>query len=117
MKNELDSLIEHSKPVKDSRIITRVYDEVDLNLLRNLSDIAKQKGGSCAVIFAAQSQDRASLIIALTDDLVQKGLSAHDLVKKVSVVMQGSGEGGRNLRRPEAKKNIFWDRPWKRPNA
>ncbi len=93
MKNELDSLIEHSKPVKDSRIITRVYDEVDLNLLRNLSDIAKQKGGSCAVIFAAQSQDRASLIIALTDDLVQKGLSAHDLVKKVSVVMQGSGGG------------------------
>ncbi len=91
LKNQIDSMIADSKPIKDTLIIMHTFEDVDINLLRSLSDITKQKVKSCAVIFASQSPERESLIIALTDDLVNGGLLAHDVIKKIAPLMNGSG--------------------------
>ncbi len=107
LKADLDSIIERSKDAKSVRVITHTFEAIDINMLRNLSDIAKQKAKSCAVVFASKSEDRGSLIVALTDDLVKAGISAQDIVKTIAPVMHGSGGGRAQFAQAGSKETAY----------
>ncbi|HRZ40718.1 MAG TPA: DHHA1 domain-containing protein [Candidatus Omnitrophota bacterium] len=107
LKTDLDSIIDRSKDAKNVRVITHTFEAVDINMLRNLSDIAKQKAKSCAVVFASKAEDRGSLIIALTDDLVKAGISAQDIVKTIAPVMHGSGGGRAQFAQAGSKETAY----------
>ena len=62
-----------------------------------MTDKFRQKFDSGVAVLGTVIDDKPALIAAVTDDLVQKGLKAGDLIKEVSAVVGGSGGGRPNL--------------------
>jgi alanyl-tRNA synthetase len=61
--------------------------------LKHGVDIIKQKCGSAAILLGMRTDDKATLLAAMTDDLVKRGLKAGDLVKAVAKLVSGGGGG------------------------
>lgn len=66
---------------------------VAVEQLKHAADIIKQKAGSAAMFFGARGGDRALLLAAVSDDLVQRGVRAGDWVKAVAPAVEGNGGG------------------------
>ncbi len=67
--------------------------EYPIDQLKHGADIAKQKSGSAAIVFACRSGEKCTLLVALSDDLVKRGLKAGDLVKTIAPLVGGGGGG------------------------
>jgi alanyl-tRNA synthetase len=55
--------------------------------------MVKKKYASAAVVFGFADGDKVTLIAAVTDDLVKKGLKAGDIVKQIAPIVGGGGGG------------------------
>ncbi len=74
--------------------IGTVLTDIDPSNLKNLVDQAKKRVGSGIVAIVAIKNERASVVIGVTDDLVDQ-YSAIDAVKNAVAVLGGKGGGGR----------------------
>ena len=72
----------------------RVLDGVPAKELKSMADEFKKKLGSGVVALVATADGKASIVVAVTDDLTSR-LSAVDLVKAASGAIGGQGGGGR----------------------
>ena len=65
-----------------------------IDSVRAQAERVRQKAGSAFVVFGwKEADDKVSLLVALTPDLVKKGLKAGDVVKTVAEVVGGKGGG------------------------
>ena len=64
--------------------------------LRNLADTLRQKLGSGVVVLGMESNGKATLLAAVTDDLTDR-VRAGDLVRELAAVVGGRGGGKPNL--------------------
>jgi alanyl-tRNA synthetase len=69
----------------------------DADLLRQLTDIFKQKVTSGIVAVGSVTNDRPMIVCAVTDDLVKRGANAGAIVREAAEIMGGSGGGRPNL--------------------
>lgn len=88
---DADSAIKEIKGVKFS---SRILDDVPAKDLKPLADDLKAKIGSGVVVVISTAEGKASLVVAVTDDLT-KTINAVDLVKVGAVALGGQGGGGR----------------------
>jgi alanyl-tRNA synthetase len=68
-----------------------------VDTLRQMADRFRQKYPSSVLVLGCVVDDKPSLIAAVSDDLVKRGLMAGDLVKEAAAVMGGSGGGRPNM--------------------
>jgi alanyl-tRNA synthetase len=74
--------------------------------LRNLADTLRQKLGSGVVVLGMESNGKATLLVAVTDDVVDR-VKAGDLVRELAAVVGGRGGGKATLAQaggPDASK-------------
>jgi alanyl-tRNA synthetase len=64
--------------------------------LRNLADTLRQKLGSGVVVLGMESGGKATLLVAVTDDLTDR-VRAGDVVRELAKVVGGRGGGKPNL--------------------
>jgi alanyl-tRNA synthetase len=77
------------------KLYARAVSGVEMKDLKSMADEAKQGLGSGVVAIIALAEDgKASVVVAVTDDLVASH-SAVDLVRIASAVLGGKGGGGR----------------------
>jgi alanyl-tRNA synthetase len=77
------------------KLYARAVSGVEMKDLKSMADEAKQGLGSGVVAIIALAEDgKASVVVAVTDDLVASR-SAVDLVRIASAVLGGKGGGGR----------------------
>lgn len=69
----------------------------DMNQLRQLADQWKQKELSDVLVLGMAQDDKANLLVAMSDDMVQKGLKAGDLIKAIAPKINGGGGGRPNM--------------------
>jgi len=93
--NRLDSLIAKGKSFGNTKVITEIIENLNIEGLRTLSDKIRLKEKSAVIILAAKSEDKSSFIIAVTEDLIKKNIKAGELAKELAKLLNGSG-GGRN---------------------
>jgi len=72
----------------------RRLEDVPARELKSMADEIKRQIGSGVVAIAAVAEGKASLVVAVTDDLTGR-FSAVDLVRTGSAVLGGKGGGGR----------------------
>ena len=72
----------------------RVLKDVPAKDLKGMADVMKKNLGSGVIALVAVADGKASLVVALTNDLSKK-LNAVDLVKVGAAVVGGKGGGGR----------------------
>ena len=63
--------------------------------MRTQADRLRQKAGSAIVVIFNKDEGKVPILVALTNDLVEKGLSAGEIIKPIAQAVGGSGGGKR----------------------
>ncbi|MGB4520833.1 MAG: alanine--tRNA ligase-related protein, partial [Candidatus Omnitrophota bacterium] len=96
-KASVDLLIQNALTIKDKKVITKIMDNLDMNLLRKTVDLIKEKTDNCVIGLGCNNQGRALLVMGVTEDLVQKGIDASILVRRIALEIGGSGGGRKDF--------------------
>lgn len=83
-----------SKEVAGVKFVAKVLEDCPAKDLKPMADDLKAKIGSGVIVLIGTSEGKASLVVAVTDDLTSR-ISAVDLVKVGAEVLGGKGGGGR----------------------
>ncbi len=82
--------------VEGVMVLARRAPEMSPGELRNLADTMRQKLGSGVVVLGMESDGKATLLAAVTDDITGR-IKAGDLVRELATVVGGRGGGKPNL--------------------
>jgi alanyl-tRNA synthetase len=77
----------------NAQMVINIVPKIEIEILRKLSDVAKQMIKSGVVIFGTSCDGRATMLVSVTDDLIKQGIKAGDIVKESAPIMEGSGGG------------------------
>ncbi len=94
---QTEQLAAEAKRVKGVAIVASEVQGADMQTLREMSDWLRNELGSAVVILATAVDDKPQIIVAVTDDLVKRGVHAGELVKGIARVVGGGGGGRPSL--------------------
>jgi alanyl-tRNA synthetase len=86
-------LLENCEKIGSTSVIVSIIDSAPVEEVRNAIDMIKKKAGSAAIVFGLADGDKVMLLAGVTDDLIQKGLKAGDIVKEIAPIVGGAGGG------------------------
>ena len=89
---EVIDLLSRVKEVKGIKLLSARVDGKDSKQMRDFVDQLKARIGSGIILLGSQGQNKVSLIVGVTPDLTKR-YSANELIKKVSVLIGGTGGG------------------------
>jgi alanyl-tRNA synthetase len=92
---ETDRLIATAEDVAGAKVVAQPAQAGDPKALLGLSDRVRQKLGESAVVLGMDSGGKLALVANVAPELVERGVSADDLVKAAAAVAGGGG-GGRD---------------------
>jgi len=91
---EAARLLEKAEKIGDTFIVAGVVSSCPVDQARRAIDSLKKKAKSAAIVLGIpQDQDKVMLLAAMTDDLINRGLKAGDLVKQIAPIVEGGGGG------------------------
>ncbi|MBR6472111.1 MAG: alanine--tRNA ligase [Firmicutes bacterium] len=93
MGSEVDDLIKKAKEINGIRLITACFSDYTINDLRTLSDNIKKDNKGVAMAFACVNGDKVTFLVSLTDDVVEKGFHAGNMIKQIARIAGGGGGG------------------------
>ena len=64
-------------------LVTEV-NTTDINSLRSMADIFRDKLGSAVVVLGAKNEDKVNFVATVTKDLIPKGIHAGNIIKEVA---------------------------------
>ncbi|MCX5681366.1 MAG: DHHA1 domain-containing protein, partial [Candidatus Omnitrophica bacterium] len=73
-------------------------------------DLIKQKTKSAVIALGANDENGTSVIIAVTNDLINKNVHANELIAKVAQKINGNGGGRPELAQAGTKEKIDLDK-------
>lgn len=92
-ENEVSNIIKNVKEHNSINYVTYVFEDVDLNIVRNIADEVRDKVGSVIVLFATVSDGKLNFVCAVSKDLVKQNISAGNIVREVAKIAGGGGGG------------------------
>ena len=90
---EAKSLLEKCKKIGDASVIVGRLSTNSVEQAREAVDMLKKKAKSAAIVFGFAEENKVTLLAAVTDDLIQKGLKAGDIVSQIAPIVGGGGGG------------------------
>ena len=93
ISGEIDSYLKDIKDINGVKALSLFVGDTDVKALRDISDKLKEKMGSAVLLIASKSEDKASFIVSVTPDNVQKGFNAGKIAKAFASDISGSGGG------------------------
>ena len=96
-KDALGDVMDQMTEIKGVRLIAARADGVDMNGLRDLGDQLKTKIGEGVVVLVSSMEGKVNLIAMATDDAMNKGAHAGNLIKGIAGFVGGGGGGRPNM--------------------
>ncbi|MBN2472267.1 MAG: alanine--tRNA ligase [Anaerolineae bacterium] len=96
-QGEFETLLDRTENVEGVPVLAAALHDVTLDNLRELADRFRDRNKSGVVALGTAINDRPQLIIAVTDDLVKRGVHAGNLIKVVAGMVGGGGGGRPNM--------------------
>jgi alanyl-tRNA synthetase len=90
---EFESLLQQVQEVDEVRVLAAAVQAKDMDTLREMSDWFRNELRSIVLVLGAVINDKPSFVAAVTPDLVERGLRAGELIKRVARVVGGGGGG------------------------
>ena len=106
IKGSLTNIIAKAKTIKTMNYIAASFNNMDIETLRTVADLVKNKAKSAIVALGAQNDSGTSLIICVTDDLIAKNIKANELIADIAKEINGSGGGRPALAQAGTKEKI-----------
>jgi alanyl-tRNA synthetase len=90
----VDKLLADAPEVNGAKLVVGQLPAAPVEQVRVQIDRVKQKAKSALIVFGSADEDgKVPLIVALTEDLVKKGLKAGDIIRPVAEIVGGKGGG------------------------
>ena len=83
--------------VSGVKLLAKKLDNIDMNELRNLSDSLKEQLGEGVIVLVSSMADKANMVITATDDAIDKGAHAGNMIKELASLIGGGGGGRPNM--------------------
>lgn len=96
-RQEAEALLAQARDVGGAMVVAARSGAADAAALREMGDRVRDKIGSGVVVLGALFNDRPALLAMVTDDLVERGLSAGVIVDAAAREMGGRGGGQARL--------------------
>ena len=93
MGSQVDDMVKNAKDINGIKLIASKFDSVDINELRSLSDDIKKDNKGVCMVFASVTAEKVTFLVSLTDDVVEKGLHAGNMIKQIAAQCGGGGGG------------------------
>jgi alanyl-tRNA synthetase len=95
LADELPRLINKNLKINGINAVISVEDSLDMKALRILADMVKEKLDHALIALGSQDKDqeRVFLVVAVTQDLLSRGIDAGALIRQVAPTIGGSGGG------------------------
>jgi alanyl-tRNA synthetase len=90
---EFEALVSQVQDVQGVQVLAAAVKATDMDTLREMSDWFRNRLGSVVIVLGAVMEGKPNFVAAVTPDLVERGLQAGTLVKKVARVVGGGGGG------------------------
>ena len=103
MSKGLGNLIDEAADINGIRLITKQFEDYNINDLRGLSDQIKADSKNAAMVFAAVTGGKVTFLVSLTDDLVEQGFHAGKMIKEIAAAAGGGGGGKADIAQAGAK--------------
>ncbi|HSD83465.1 MAG TPA: alanine--tRNA ligase [Anaerolineae bacterium] len=96
-KRDIESLLHDVSHVAGVPVLAAKVNALDSEMLREMSDWLRAKMGSGVVALGAVLSDKPNLLVAVTQDLIDRGLDAGKIVRQAAAHIGGGGGGRPNL--------------------
>ncbi len=92
-RQEFESLLQRVDTVAGTALVADRVDVVDVEGLREMTDWFRDRLGSGVFVLGTVIDGRPALVASITEDVVQRGADAADMVRRMGRVMGGGGGG------------------------
>ncbi len=92
-QRDFEALLSQVQEVQGVKVLAAQVEAANMDTLREMSDWFRDRIGSGVIVLGAVMDSRPGFVAAITPDLVERGLHAGQIVKRVAQVVGGSGGG------------------------
>ncbi len=103
MGGEVDAMVAAAKEINGVRLITKEFSDYTINDLRNFSDDIKAAHKGIVMVFATVNGEKVTFLVSITDDLLEKGYHAGNMIKQIAAACGGGGGGKADMAQAGAK--------------
>ena len=96
-KNSMGDIINQMKEVNGYKVVTAKFEGVDMNILRNLGDVIKDKFENSVIVLANVNSDKVEFLSMASDSAIKKGAHAGNIIREVAKIAGGGGGGKPNM--------------------
>jgi len=93
----LDKIISSAKVIDGVTIATGRLQMDDISMLRNQADVFRNRVKSGVAALSSEVKGKLQVVITVTDDLVNRGITADGIVSELSKIVVGGGGGKKHL--------------------
>jgi len=91
---QANNLLDKAEKIGETVLIVGRVSPAPIDQVRSALDSLKKKAKSAAIVLGfVESDGKVTLLAAMTDDLVKKGLSSGEVVKTIAPIVDGRGGG------------------------
>lgn len=85
------------------KLVTKEFADYNINDLRTLSDDIKAEHKGVVMVFATVNGPKVTFMVSITDDLLEKGYHAGNMIKEIAAAAGGGGGGKADMAQAGAK--------------
>jgi alanyl-tRNA synthetase len=97
ISSNLDSIMADAAVVDGVTIVSHAFSGSGAEELRELSDEIRSKNRNTVVLFGSNTDGKALLLFAATNNAVKKGIDCGKIIKEVSRLVGGGGGGRKDM--------------------
>lgn len=112
ISSSIDKFIENGQTINDVKLIREEFTAMSVDDMRQISDEIKSATKGAVIVLASVNDGKVNFIVSVTDDLLDKGYHAGNMVKKIAAAADGGGGGKADMaqaggKSPEKIKDAF----------
>ncbi len=90
---EAGSVMDAVEEVEGVKVLSTIVNALDMNRLRQMADSLKDKLGSGILVVGTSQGEKVNIVASVSEDLIQDGYHAGNIVKEVATRCGGGGGG------------------------
>ncbi len=96
-RRDIDTLLAQTQIVNDVRVLATQVQAANMDMLREMGDWLKDKLTSGIIVLGAVLEDKPTLVVMVTADLVAQGYDAVQIIRPMARIIGGGGGGRATL--------------------
>jgi len=94
--SDIDDVVKNKENINGIDLVIYRNDDLEMNELRNMGDIIKNKLGEGVVVGISGKNQKVSLISMATDGAIKNGAHAGNIIREIAAIVGGGGGGRPN---------------------